>query len=150
MKLTSSKLNIYIMFKLPLAYIAGLRVKEVSTTNCLVVVRHKWINQNPFKSMYWAVQGMAAELSIGALLLNIIAAKDVKMSTLVVNNSAEYYKKAKGKILFNCTQYEKIATTVDEAIHSNEPKLVEVSVSGINEDGVEVSSFKFTWSIKPK
>ena len=31
----------------------------------IVTVRHKWFNQNPFKSMFWAVQGMAAELSTG-------------------------------------------------------------------------------------
>ena len=32
-------------------------------------VKHRWINQNPFNSMYFAVQAMAAELSTGALVM---------------------------------------------------------------------------------
>ncbi len=150
MHLTASKLNSYILIKLPLAFVAGLRVKELDSKHCLVSVRHKWINQNPFKSMYWAVQGMAAELSIGSLLLHLIAIRDVKMSTLVVSNSAEYYKKARGKIVFNCNEYSKIESAIDQAILTTAPVIVEVNVNGINEEGVEVSSFNFSWSIKPK
>jgi hypothetical protein len=61
MQFTPSKLNAFLMFKLPAAYICGVRVKEISAGTSIVTVRHKWINQNPFKSMYFAVQAMAAE-----------------------------------------------------------------------------------------
>jgi hypothetical protein len=32
-------------------------------------VKHRWINQNPFNSMYFAVQAMGAELATGALVM---------------------------------------------------------------------------------
>jgi hypothetical protein len=38
--------------------------------NNVVSVKHRWINQNPFNSMYFAVQAMAAELATGALVMS--------------------------------------------------------------------------------
>ena len=62
--------NLYNFFNLPSVWWCGVRVKSVDEKSCLVKVRHSWINQNPFKSMFWAVQGMAAELTTGILLMN--------------------------------------------------------------------------------
>ena len=50
-------------FKLPSAWWSGVRLHEITVEKCVVSVRHRWINQNPFKSMFWAVQGMAAEMT---------------------------------------------------------------------------------------
>ena len=69
MKLTARKLNTYTIFKLPSAYICGVRTKYIDNEKCVVTVKHRWINQNPFNSMFWAVQGMAAEFSTGALVI---------------------------------------------------------------------------------
>ena len=51
------------MYKLPAAYLCGVRTKHIDNETCIVGVTHKWVNKNPFKSMFWAVQGMAAEFS---------------------------------------------------------------------------------------
>jgi hypothetical protein len=64
----SFKLNFY-FFKLPAAFICGVRVKKLDEKECVATVKHRWINQNPFNSMYFAVQAMAAELSTGALVM---------------------------------------------------------------------------------
>mgnify|MGYP000436026347 CR=1 FL=1 len=50
MYLTPKKINFFNAFKLPVAFIAGVRVKSINSKSCVVVVKHKWINQNPFKS----------------------------------------------------------------------------------------------------
>ena len=150
MTLTPRKLNTYILAKLPLAFLAGIRVKELDDKKCVVCVRYKWINQNPFKSMYWAVQGMAAELATGALLLRIINNKNLNMSTLVVKNSAEYFKKATGKICFDCNSHEAIERAIESAKNNNESQIIDISVEGFNEEDIVVSSFVFSWSIKPK
>ena len=92
--------NIYTFFKLPSVWWCGIRVKSINKESCLVGVKHRWINQNPFKSMFWAVQGMAAELSTGLLLINEIEISKKKFSMLVLNNKANFSKKATGKILF--------------------------------------------------
>ena len=65
MKFTPNKINTFLLFKLPAAYFTGVRVTSISSKQSEVRVRYRWINQNPFKSMFWAVQGMASELTTG-------------------------------------------------------------------------------------
>ena len=50
--------------------------------------------------MFWAIQGMAAELSTGVLIMQEAKDLDIKISMLVINNKANFTKKAKGKLLF--------------------------------------------------
>ena len=54
--------------------------------------------------MFWAVQGMAAELSTGALIILKIKQLNQKISMLVLRNEAQFTKKAKGRITFECKQ----------------------------------------------
>ena len=63
MALTPSKINMFTFMKLPSAWWCGVRLQYIDEKKATTTVKHKWINQNPFKSMFWAVQGMAAELS---------------------------------------------------------------------------------------
>ncbi|MBB3125215.1 hypothetical protein FHS04_002756 [Mesoflavibacter sabulilitoris] len=150
MKLTPSKLNTYTMFKLPSAYICGVRTKSISDQNCVVTVKHKWINQNPFKSMFWAVQGMAAEFSTGALVIAKIQESGQKISMLVTTNKAVFTKKATGKITFTCNDGNKIDQAIAQTIKTGEGQTVWMQSQGVNQDGVVVSTFDFEWSIKLK
>ena len=100
MKISVSKLNKFLLFKLPSAFICGVRVKTIDENQCVVSVKHRWINQNPFNSMYFAVQAMAAELSTGALVMFQIQKSGRKISMLVANNKGNFTKKAKGRITF--------------------------------------------------
>jgi len=49
--------------KLPMGFIAGLKMEALDPSKSTVSVRFKWVNQNPFRSLYFAVLSMAAELS---------------------------------------------------------------------------------------
>ena len=51
--------------KMPAAAFTGLRIDAVSSEQTVVSVPGGWRTQNPYGTMYWAVQGMAAELSTG-------------------------------------------------------------------------------------
>ena len=103
MKFSASNLNKFLFFKLPSAYFCGVRVKQIEDNKCVVTVKHRWINQNPFNSMYFAVQAMAAELSTGALVMSQIQNSGKKISMLVANNKSNFSKKATGRITFVCT-----------------------------------------------
>src|SRR5690554_8219442 len=100
MNITPKKLNTYLFFKLPSAFFTGVRMRSIDKEKCVVTVKHRWINQNPFNSMFWAVQGMAAELTTGALVMQEIKASGKNISMLVANNQASFVKKATGKITF--------------------------------------------------
>ncbi|PJB13599.1 MAG: thioesterase, partial [Flavobacteriales bacterium CG_4_9_14_3_um_filter_40_17] len=88
--LTARKLNTFTFFKLPSAFFTGVRVMEIDAHQCKVGVRHRWINQNPFGSLYFAVQAMAAELSTGALVIRHIQDSGKNVSMLVARNESTF------------------------------------------------------------
>lgn len=138
------------MLKLPSAWICGVRVKYIDKTQCEVGVKHRWINQNPFKSMYFAVQAMAAELSTGALVMNRIQDSEKKISMLVAQNKSVFSKKATGRISFNCYDGEKADAAIQRSVKTGEGQTFWMKSVGTNEDGVEVSIFEFEWTVKVK
>lgn len=144
------KLNNFLMIKLPSAWLCGVRVKEINASKCVTGVRHRWINQNPFNSMYFAVQAMAAELSTGALVMDQIQSSGRKISMLVAQNKASFSKKATGKITFSCTDGGKISRAIEETIKTGEGQTFWMKSIGINEEGEEVSLFEFEWTVKLK
>ncbi|MBU2940775.1 DUF4442 domain-containing protein [Lacinutrix sp. C3R15] len=150
MKLTPKKINTFNLIKLPSVFFTGIRVKTITDISCTATVKHRWINQNPFKSMFWAVQGMAAELTTGALMMMKIKESGKNISMLVANNNATFTKKATGKITFTCTDGNKIDAAIANAIETGEGQTVWMQSIGTNADGVEVSVFNFEWSIKVK
>lgn len=150
MKLSPANINRFLLAKLPSAWFCGVRLKSIDNKTCTVTVKHRWINQNPFMSMYFAVQNMAAELSTGALVMKSIRESQTKVSMLVVNMSSEYYKKATGRITFTCAEGALVEHTIKNAIRDKEGKTMTLKVHAKNEEGVEVSRFHFTWSVKSK
>ncbi len=150
MTLTPRKLNTYTMFKLPAAYLCGVRTKHIDNEKCIVGVKFKWINQNPFKSMFWAVQGMAAEFSSGALMITKIQESGKRVSMLVTSNNATFTKKAIGKIRFTCNDGKAIDEVLKKAIETGEGQTLWMQSVGINEEGIVVSTFNFEWSVKVK
>ena len=138
------------MFKLPSAYISGIRVTSISDQQATARVKHKWINQNPFKSLYWAVQGMASELVTGILVMKRIAESGKKISMLVTNQNGTFTKKATGKINFICNDGDKIKQAIDQTIATGEGQNLIMTAEGFNEDNESVSKFEYEWSIKVK
>ena len=150
MNFTPRKLNLFLLFKLPSAYLTGVRTKSIDAQKCVIVVKHRWINQNPFKSMFWAVQGMAAELATGALIMMKVQAANKNVSMLVIKNNARFTKKAKGVITFTCDQGNLVDEALQKAIETGEGQTVVLTANGIDLAGDEVASFDFEWSLKLK
>ena len=148
MSLTPSKINTFLIFKLPSAYFCGVRVKILEQQKCITTVKHKWINQNPFKSLFWAVQGMAAELSTGAIIINKIKESEKNIAMLLIKNEASYSKKATGRVSFECHEGDLIDAVIKEAIKTGKGQTVTLNVIGRNSNDEEVSEFKFTWSMR--
>ena len=150
MRFTPSKINAYLLFKLPSAFLTGVRLKSISNEKAVVRVKHRWMNQNPFKSMFWAVQGMASEFSTGILVMQNIQESGKKISMLVTNMNATFTKKATGKINFECNEGNIIKDAIEKAIETNEGQTIVLTSEGKNEDGVSVSKFEYEWSLKVK
>ena len=150
MKITVKKLNKYLMFKLPSAFLCGVRLRRIADNCAYVTVKHKWLNQNPFNSMYFAVQSMAAELSTGALVIAKIMGSNQKISMLVTNHQGSFSKKATGKITFSCTDGHLIDEALKKTIETGEGQTVVMHSIGKNENKETVSTYQFEWSLKLK
>jgi len=144
------KFGFFLLKKLPAAWIAGLRMKEFEEGYASVTVSFKWLNQNPFKSMYFAVQSMAAEMSTGMLAFGQIFERNPSVSMLVVGMEAKFHKKAMDKITFTCDQGALIANTIEEALRTGEGQTIQCYSVGKNQAAEIVSEFWFTWSFKAK
>tara|TARA_B110000037_G_scaffold153368_1_gene173028 strand:+ start:1147 stop:1608 length:462 start_codon:yes stop_codon:yes gene_type:complete len=147
MEFTPSKLNFFTFFKLPMVWLAGIRVVVFERNYCEAKVKHRWINQNPFKSMFWAVQGMAAELTTGVLLMQEIQSSNQKISMLVVNNKANFSKKARGRITFSCAPENKITDAIEKLIKLKVPQTLWLTSKGLDENQNIVCTFKFEWTL---
>jgi hypothetical protein len=150
MKYTISSINNFLFFKLPLVWWCGIRVKDISLKSCRANVRLGWFNKNPFKSLFWAVQGMAAELTTGMLITQAITLSKKNISMLVLNNKANFSKKAKGLISFNCYQGEKINETINRLLETKKSQTLWVKSVGKDQSGDVVSSFDFEWTLMLK
>ena len=100
--------------------------------------------------MFWAVQGMAAELSTGAMVIDQIRERAKPISMLVASNKAVFTKKARGKITFRCEDGTLIQEALDQTVNTGEGQTFWMKSVGINEDGVEVATFQFEWTVKLK
>ena len=144
------KLAAFMAAKLPMALIAGIRVRSLDAETCTTTVRYRWINTNPFKSTYFAVLAMAAEMSTGALGLSLVQAAPVPVSILVVGMEAEFVKKATGLTTFTCTDGRVLQDAVKEALRTGEGVTATTRSVGVDEAGDVVARFTFTWSFRRK
>ncbi|WP_047244996.1 DUF4442 domain-containing protein [Maribacter thermophilus] len=150
MPINIGKFNTFMFFKLPSAWWCGVRLRYMDKEKAIVSVKYKWFNQNPFNSMFWAVQGMAAELTTGAMMMDQIKETGKRISMLVANNKANFSKKATGKITFTCEDGHLIKEALDKTIATGEGQTIWMKSIGVNEDGVVVSTFDFEWTVRLK
>lgn len=136
--------------KLPMAYLAGLRIKAVSPDHAAVTISYKYLNKNPFNSIYFACLSMAAELSTGVLCMMHVYKSNPAVSMLVVNLEADFTKKAVGKITFTCHDGQMIQEAADRTKQTGEGVTFTATSIGIDEKGDQVAAFRFTWSMKAK
>jgi hypothetical protein len=150
MAMNTSAFNTFLFYKLPAAWWCGVRLSYLDNARAETRVTYRWINQNPFKSMFWAVQGMAAELSTGALVIKKIRDSKRDVAMLLIATRAEFTKKAVGKITFTCNDGALVDTALLKAIGSGEGQTFRMKSVGHNLEGVEVACFEFEWSVKAR
>jgi len=139
------------LFKiLPMGYLSGMKVIELTEEKCAVTVPYKRKNKNPFQSTFWAVLGMAAEMSSGALLTMYTYKQKPSVAMIIVNCTGSFVKKATDITTFTCNDGLKIKEAIKTAIQTNEAQVIECNMKGVNNSGEEVASFTFTWSVKAR
>lgn len=144
------KFRFFLFQKLPAAFFSGLRIHHFDAEKCVVKIKYSWYSMNPFKSIYFAVEAMAAEMCSGMLAFGQVYQRQPKVSMLVVKMEANFFKKATGVILFSCDQGKIIQQAINDAIESREGKTIITKSIGTNNVGETVAEFLITWSFKAK
>ena len=142
--------RLFLMRHLPMAFIARLKVKEISLTSCTISVPYNWINKNPFRSTYFAVLSMAAEMSTGLLAMAYVRNAKPSISMLVTNIEGSFTKKAVGPTMFKCNSGDAMRLAIEEAIITSQPQTFRSQTIGTNGQGDEIALFYITWSFKVK
>ncbi|MEA3451669.1 MAG: DUF4442 domain-containing protein [Bacteroidota bacterium] len=144
------KLSMFFLKNMPMGFLNGLKIVEIDDNHASVSVPYNFLTKNPFKSMYFAVQSMAAELSSGVIAIEAVTNATVPVSMLVLKMEAEFIKKARSKIIFTCNDARAIVNTIQNSIETNEGKEIKITSIGKDIEGDIVSKFYFTWTFKPK
>ena len=139
-----------LFFKIPIAWVAGVRLKSFSGEKTEVKVKLSRWSQNPFRSMFWAVQGMAAEFSTGFMCMDKVQKTGKKISMLVLEQNGKFRKKAVGEIVFVCDEGAKIDEVLQRAIETGEGQTLKLFSRGFDESGDLVAEFWFLWTFKVK
>jgi hypothetical protein len=135
---------------LPLASLIGVKLKSLNNDECELTVPYKFLNKNPFKTTYWAVLGMSAEMASGLLLLMYTHKLKPSVSTFVIGCEAKFVKRAVGKTTFKCSQGNEIAAKIMKTIQTFEAEEIRCITNAYDEQGDLVAEFVFTWGIKAR
>lgn len=141
---------VFTLWKVPMLAITGVRLTTLNLQKSQTSIPFKYLNINPFKSMYFAVQAMAAELSTAALAMLALKSFKEDFAFIVVGMNAEFVKKATQKVYFECQDYSLFVSQLEQALETQQPVVVESTAVGKMTDGTTVAKFHFKWSFKPR
>ncbi len=146
--LSPIKQRFFYFKSLPMALISGIKLIHLDENKSIAKVPFRWCNKNPFQSMYFAVQSMAAELSTAAPALMALKASDRNIAFIIVEVKAEFIKKAQSTISFCCLDYDKFHNAISSLDKANDAVTVTAKTVGKDTDDDDVAIFYFTWSFK--
>jgi hypothetical protein len=138
----------FMLAKLPLALMAGLRVRELDTGRCVTTIPYGWRTTNPFRSTYFAALAMAAEMSTGALAMMATELEAAPVALIIVSLEGGFEKRAQSLTTFTCEDGRKAFDAVAETVRTGEPATARMETVGRAPDGTVVARFAFTWSFK--
>lgn len=143
------KIGLFFLGRLPTAWWWGIRVGQIDLQRAEVLLPYNWRSKNPFRSIYFAAQAGAAELSTGILLQLALQGRP-PTSMLVVDLKMEFLKKASATLTFSCEDGAKVFETVETALDTGEPQTLTLLSTGRLPDGEVASRMWITWSVKKR
>jgi len=141
------KLQLYFFKNLPSALWWGFRIKRASVESTEITIPYNWRTTNPFKSIYFAALAGAGELSTG-VMANLACMSGGNVSMLVLEQRAEFVKKASSTITFTCEDGEKVFEAVKNAVELQQPQTLTMLGTGRNPQGEVVARVYITWTFK--
>ena len=140
------KFRLWMVKSLPMGLLSGMYIQSLDEQACVVVLKERWWIRNPFGSVFWAVMGMAAELSSGALVFAQAKGRNVKF--ILVGVEGEFFKKVKGKSYYFCETGSDVLRSIEQIVNPNDTSVVILQVTARDEAGQLLAEFRFRWQLK--
>ena len=140
------KFRLWMGKSLPMGLLSGMYIQTLDEQACVVVLKERWWIRNPFGSVFWAVMGMAAELSSGALVFANAKGRNVKF--ILVGVEGEFFKKVKGKSYYFCETGSDVLRSIEQIVNPNDTSVVILPVTARDEAGQLLAEFRFRWQLK--
>ncbi len=140
------KFRLWMIKSLPMGLLSGMYIQSLDEQACVVVLKERWWIRNPFGSVFWAVMGMAAELSSGALVFAHAQGGNVKF--ILVGVEGEFFKKVKGKSYYFCETGSDVLRSIEQIVNPNDTSVVILPVTARDEAGQLLAEFRFRWQLK--
>lgn len=135
---------------MPLGSFAGLNIKAVTSDQCVVTLPGGWRTQNPFKSTYWAAQGMAAEMASGVIPMAYVRGSTIPIRMILAGVSGQFVKMCKGQSTFKCEVGDLVLEAMRETLQTGKSVTCELKTTGYDARGDEVSTWTFIWSFRAR
>ena len=146
--LRPSAFRLYLWKSLPLAAVAGLRLRSLDESGCTVTLPGGWRTQNPFRSTYFAAQAMAAEMSTGAPAMVLVQGAPASIALILRGIEAVFTKRIQGPSVFTFDDVAGMHAVIARAASSGESESYTGRSIGRGPDGAPASEFRVTWSFK--
>ncbi|MEO5906437.1 MAG: DUF4442 domain-containing protein, partial [Saprospiraceae bacterium] len=140
------KLRLWMIRRLPMGLATGMKVVRLDENNCEVILKDRpWIH-NPFGSVFWAVMGMAAELTTGSLVYAWTSGSNIKF--ILTGVEGVFIKKLKGKSSYFCPAGHEVLRSLEKLEKPGDTNSVILPVISKDQAGQVVAEFKFTLTLK--
>ena len=140
------KMRWWMLRRLPMGLISGMLIESLDENGCKVMLKDRMWIRNPFGSVFWAVMGMAAELSSGALLYTYVSGTNTKY--ILISMEAVFLKKVRNKSFYFCRSGQEVQRNLNSLESPGDTCTVTIPVSAYDHAGQSVAEFKFCWQLK--
>ncbi len=138
----------YLLGRLPLAVVAGLRVLVLDERECVVRLPGGWRTRNPFGSAYFAAQAMAAEMSTGAPAMVLAQGAPASVALILRGIRGVFTRRIVGPSTFRFADVAGLAAAIEQAAATGEPLFYVGRSLGQDAQGAPCAEFEVTWSFK--
>jgi len=150
-RLATIYLRYFGITKIPLILFVRPSVYQIKEENVIIKIPFRRRVKNHLGSMYFGAMSIGADLAAGFLAFRKIQERNLRISLIFKNFSADFLKRAEGHTLFSCNDGKIIESLINKAIDSGErvEETINVTATVPNEFGDEpVAQFKLTMSLK--
>jgi acyl-coenzyme A thioesterase PaaI-like protein len=144
-------IRLFALAKIPMIALVRPKIIQADAETCVVKIPLSWVVKNHLRTMYFGALCVGADMAGGLIVMNLIRARQSRVTFLFKDFQAQFLKRAEGNCFFACHDGKKLAALLDKAEASGEREEDTVEVVATVPDKLQdepVAVFTLTISMK--